>query len=811
MTINNMHIEVTKRNNKTEKINVDKINKSVMRACDGIEDVSASEIVLDAAIQLYDKIKTADIDKALVMSAKSKIEKDPNYSYVAARLLLGCLYKEVFSKSIAQKNFISTYKQKFIDNLKILSADDRLNSELLTKFNLDTLADAIKPERDNKFHYMGIQTLVDRYFLRHNGKLMETPQAFFMRVAMGMSLKEKNPEEWAINFYNEISQFNYMVSTPTLFNSGTKHSQLSSCYLSTMGDSEDGIMGTIHDQARLSKYAGGLGVDVTAVRGSMAKIKGTDGKSSGPIPFLKILNNTVLAFDQGGGKRKGSCAVYMEPWHLDYEAFLDLRKNTGDDRLRCHDLHTASWIPDLFMQKVENNEDWYLFCSGEFPELHEKWGDKFEEAYYQAIELAKAGKVRYKIVNAKELMKKILKAVFETGHPWFTFKDAANRCYMQKDYVIHNTNLCTEIFRHNIQTQYDGGQKTTFGETAVCNLASINLKEHICYDEDKNWFDWAKLAQTVKIAVRGLDNVIDNNYYPIYEAKKSNMAHRPIGLGIMGFADLLHRLQIPYDSDGAVLLAEDIQQFIYYYALKTSCELAQEKGKFETFDRSEWAKGIMHHDLFSAQIPNESLSRANVISSFDIQTLRESIKAYGLRNANVSAIAPTATISYIVGCSQSIEPDFNALFVYSTLSGEFTMINEWFVKRAKELGVWNEHMLHQLKLYNGDVKHLDIPEEIKQEFKVAFDIDYKYLIDCASVRQKWIDMGQSFNLYCNIPSLKRLYDIYIYAWKKGLKSTYYLRSEGASKVEKTTVEGNILQNQCSIEAARRGEVCESCQ
>ena len=1166
-----MQIEVTKRNNKREQIDVDKINKSAQRACEGLTDVSASEIVLDAAIQLHDKIRTADIDKALILSTRSKIEKEPNYSLVAARLLLNCIYKEVFNKSVTQKNLEKVYQTSFIQNIKILAEDGRLNSELLKVFDLDFLSHHLKIERDKKFEYIGIQTLADRYFLRHNDKLMETPQAFFMRVAMGMSLKEKKPEEWAIKFYNELSQFNYMVSTPTLFNSATKHSQLSSCYLSQIGDSEDGIMGTIHDQARLSKYAGGLGVDATPIRGSGAKIKGTDGRSSGPIPFLKILNDTVMAFDQGG-KRNGSCAVYMEPWHIDYEAFLDLRKNTGDDRLRCHDLHTASWIPDLFMQKVEANEDWYMFCPGECPELHESYGEKFNQNYYQCIELAKVNKIRHKIINAKELMRKILKTVFETGHPWFTFKDAANRAYMQKDYIVHDLNLCVEIARHNTCSSYSRGQKTEIGEVAVClakgtkvltkngyinieecngqdvyspfddsnikfeshkyekatlidngirdvfevvtsngqtikatdnhkflvvkskikprknrivplakyewkelkdlkvgdristvinssileyksidneflcagwllgdgwqvesaygvcfggteifardvvikqienwfsnlnsknwkyprfearkdkngvfcwassngewksflqnkfgfethtshfkflskqifsatpnqqasflsglfsadgcvtdnhisytsaskqllkdiqlilrnfgivsritdsyprkryqgilrihgfsnnklfresigfklcpdkeiklnemhdtnvnkssswihteiksveyigkeqvydlqlnnqhtfiantmtvhncNLASINVKEHICYGEDKPWFDWVKLAKTVQTAVRGLDNVIDNNFYPIPEAEKSNMSHRPIGLGLMGFSDLLHRLKIPYDSEGAVTLAEDIQQFIYYYALKTSCELAQEKGKFPTFDNSEWAKGIMHHNLFSAQLPNES--RQFLITEESLNKLSQDIRKYGLRNANVMAIAPTATISYIVGCSQSIEPDFSCLYVYTTLSGQLTMFNKWFVDRMKELNLWNEAFIQELKRNDGDVSKLDIPHDIKEEFKTAFDIDYRYLVDCASVRQKWIDMGQSFNLYIDVPSLKKLYDMYMYSWKKGLKSTYYLRARGASKVEKTTVDGNILQKECSIEAAKRGEVCESC-
>tara|TARA_R110000765_G_scaffold74561_1_gene146183 strand:- start:141 stop:2588 length:2448 start_codon:yes stop_codon:yes gene_type:complete len=808
---------VKKRNGRLEGLNLDKINECAERACEGLEEVSVSEIVLDASLQLYDKIPTQEIDKALILSSRSKIEKEPSYAYVAARLLLTNLYKEVFGESVNSKVFEDQYKKSFIKNIKRLVKVDRLSEELLS-YDLNLLSSYIAPERDKLFKYLGIQTLYDRYFIHIDQRRMETPQAFYMRVAMGLCLKEENKEEKAIEIYKMMSEFRYSPSTPTLFNSGTQRSQLSSCYLSTVDDSIDGIFGTIHGQARLSKYAGGLGVDWTPVRSSGSYIQGTNGNSSGLVPWLKIFNDTLIGVNQGG-KRKGAGCAYLEIWHLDVEDFLELRKNTGDDRRRCHDMNTALWVCDEFMEHVSKEKDWYLFDPSECPDLHETYGNKFSKLYKHYKKMADEGDIKsFTKIPAKDLWKKCLKSLFETGHPWITFKDPSNIRYSNKHAgVVHSSNLCTEILLHTKPTTYHEGEVLQRGETAVCNLASINLANHI----KVRTVDWKKLKETIEVAVRGLDNVIDINFYPTEEARNSNIKNRPIGLGIMGTHDLLHKLGIFYDSKAAVELCDKVQEFISLHAIKTSALLAKERGTYPTFGGSEWDKGNFPIDTF-CELMSERNPRevANDRLSFETleewDSVRDLVSQYGMRNSNVMAIAPTATISYIQGCSQSIEPDYSVLFVYSTLSGEFTMVNEHFVAVAKKLGIWSQALVDALKSVDGDVSSLvDLDDSLKEQFKNAFDVDFHILIEAAAARQKWIDMGQSLNLYNKHESLKYLNDMYLYAWKKGLKTTYYLRSKAATRLEKSTISDTDLKNESIIKEPKTCSTldpgCESCQ
>lgn len=809
-------IKVKKRNGRLEEINLDKINKCVERACQDLSEVSASEVVLDASLQLYNKITTAEIDTALIMSARSKIEKEPNYSYVAARMLLNNLYKEAFGQTVDSNLAHELCKTSFIKNVKILVKEGLLDERMLD-YDLELLSESLDIERDKNFKYLGIQTLYDRYFIHIEGRRMETPQAFYMRVAMGLSLQEENKEEKAIEFYNMMSTFRYSPSTPTLFNSGTRHSQLSSCYLSTVHDSIDGIFGTIHNQARLSKYAGGLGVDWTAIRSTGSYIKGTNGQSSGLIPWLKIFNDTLVGVNQGG-KRKGAGCSYLEPWHIDVEDFLDLRKNTGDDRRRCHDMNTALWVCDEFIKAAQKDSDWYLFDPSEFPELHEKYGDGFSREYRKAKKAADEGKVKsFRVVSAKELWKKMLKSLYETGHPWITFKDPSNIRYSNKhEGVVHSSNLCTEILLHTKATEYEDGEVIEVGETAVCNLASVNLENHV----KVRTLDWKKLQETVEVAVRGLDNVIDINFYPTKEARNSNLRHRPVGLGIMGTHGMLHKLGITYDSQEAIDLCGKIQEFISYYAILTSSKLAKERGHYESYMHSEWSYNNLPIDTYCRLM--NSRDKAKSYKPEDFETLewnkvREHIAGHGMRNSNVMAIAPTATISYIQGCSQSIEPDYSVLFVYSTLSGEFTMINEHFVEAAKKKGIWCQQLIDALKAADGDVMAIDLPEDIQQRFKTAFDVNADSLISAAASRQMWIDMGQSFNLYNKGTSLKYLNDIYTNCWEQGLKTTYYLRSKSATRVEKSTVEETVGEEKVedSLDGIKACAIddpdCESCQ
>ena len=805
-----MDIKIKKRNGRLEDFAVEKINASATRAVGGISDVAASEVVLDAQLQLFDKITTKEIDKALILSAREKIEKEPNYNFVAARLLLNNLYKEVFNEGVDSDVFELQYRKSFILNIKRLVSEGRLDRRLLD-FDLPRLSSSLDLGRDSLFKYLGVQTLYDRYFIRKDGKVMESPQAFWMRVAMGLAIEEDNRDEKAIEFYDIMSQLQYTPSTPTLFNSGTSHSQLSSCYLNTFEDSIDGIFDGAWQEARKSKYAGGLGLDVTPFRSSGSHIEGTNGTSSGLVPWLKIFNDLLVAVNQGG-KRPGAGCAYLEPWHLDYEDFLNLRRNTGDDRLRCHDMNTASWIPDIFMRKVLAKEDWYMFNPSECPDLHELFGERFDERYEFYIREAKAGRIKnFKSVSSKELWKKMLKVLFETSHPWNTFKDACNIRYTnQHEGAVHSSNLCTEITLHTKPSEYHLGQKVQHGETAVCNLGSVNLANHM----HSRGIDYKKLRKTISTAMRMLDNVIDLNFYPTEEARRSNMKHRPVGLGMMGLHDVLHRLNIHFDSDEAVAFNDKLFEEYSRAAISGSSKLAKERGAYSSFEGSLWSKDIFPIDSYNQLMKYRGKSSDNK-ESLDWSECRESVSKYGMRNSNVMAIAPTATIGYINGVEQSIEPNFSTIFVYENKSGNSYIINEHFVNDMKARDLWNTENINLIKSVDGDLSLVNgsIPEEIKAKYKTAFDRDMFKLIECNAARQKWIDQAVSFNLYNKTTSMKYLNDVYMACWEAGLKTTYYLRNRAASKIEKSTSDDEQTEelSSCSIDAMMNGGSCESCQ
>jgi ribonucleoside-diphosphate reductase alpha chain len=807
-----MQIKVKKRNGRLEEFNVEKINASAQRACDLIEDVSASEIVLDAQLQLFDKITTKEIDQALILSAREKIEKEPNYSYAAAGLLLNTLYKECFKEGVDSDTFKLQYRKSFIQNIKKLVKENRLDPRLL-EFDLIKLSESIKIRRDKNLKYLGIQILYDRYFIRLDGKIMEAPQSFYMRVAMGLAINEKNKNEKAIEFYDLLSKQLYTSSTPTLFNSGTTHSQLSSCYLNTFDDSIDGIFDGAWQEARKSKYAGGLGLDVTPFRSTGSHIQGTNGISSGLIPWLKIYNDLLVAVNQGG-KRPGAGCAYLEPWHLDFEDFLNLRRNTGDDRLRCHDMNTASWIPDEFMRRVKNEDTWYFFDPND-SDLHDSFGEEFDKKYNELCQKAEEGLIKnYRTTPAKELWKKMLKVLFETSHPWCTFKDPCNIRYTnQHAGTVRSSNLCTEITLHTKPSKYKEGEKTEIGETAVCNLGSINILNHL---DSNGEIDFDKLKKSIHTAVRMLDNVIDINFYPTKESSNSNLKNRPIGLGVMGIHDVLHAKNISIDSDEAVEWNNYFFEFYSREAILASSNLAKERGSYENYQGSLWSQNILPIDSWN-NLHKYRKSDAGKGESLNWSEVRNSIKSNGMRNSNVMAIAPTATIGYINGVEQSIEPNFSVLFVYENKSGNFYITNPHFVKDMKERGLWNAEMAALVKSCDGDLSLLNgsIPEDIKEKYKTAFDRDMFKLIESNAARQKWIDQAISFNLYNKTTSLKYLNDIYVASWKAGLKTTYYLRNRAASKVEKSTSSEQTSATKepqaCSIEAMKNGEICESCQ
>lgn len=746
--------------------------------CKDLESLVSSKDLLEATLaNFYDGIKEEEVDTSHLMASRSKIEKEPAYAKVTARLLLDSLYRE----SVGIKTSHPELKQKHTDYfqwyIKHGISIDRIGKELLG-FDLEKLGNHMDLSRDDLFSYLGLQTLYDRYFIHENQRRLETPQIFWMRVSMGLALLEEKKEERAMEFYDLLSQFNYTTATPTLFNSGTTHSQLSSCYLSTVMDDLHHIFKVIADDAQLSKWAGGIGNDWTNVRATGSLIKGTNGFSQGIIPFLKVANDTAVAVNQGG-KRKGAMCAYLETWHLDIEDFLELRKNTGDDRRRTHDMNTANWIPDLFMQRVVRKEHWTLFSPCDVPDLHDLYGKAFEKKYVEYEKKAEEGSLKlFKKVEANDLWRKMLSMLFETGHPWITFKDPSNiRSPQDHVGVVHSSNLCTEIMLNSSEH-----------ETAVCNLGSINLAAHVT----KEGLDEQKLAKTIKTAIRMLDNVVDINFYPTAEAKRSNLNHRPVGMGIMGFQDALYIQQISYASHEAVEFADRCQEMISYYAILYSSELSKERGPYPSYKGSKWDRGHLPIDtLYLLQEERGEEIEVDKTARMNWDIVRESIKKYGIRNSNTMAIAPTATIANIIGVTPSIEPAYKHLFVKSNLSGEFTTINTHLVEELKKLNIWDDQMVDDLKYFDGCLNEIErIPEKIKNIYLTAFDIDPDWIIECAARRQKWIDMGQSLNLYLAEASGKKLDLMYKMAWRKGIKSTYYLRTLGATQIEKSTTDIN---------------------
>ncbi|MBP9841124.1 MAG: ribonucleoside-diphosphate reductase subunit alpha [Simkaniaceae bacterium] len=784
--------------------------------CRNLKEVSATELFEASLLNFYEGMKEHEIDTAHIMATKSKIEFEPTYSKVAARLLVNILYRESVGIGANHPQLEEKHRAYFSEYLHHGIKIHRLSPKLLD-FDLDLLSKALKLERDDEFLYLGLQTLYDRYFIHDEGRRLETPQIFFMRVAMGLSLNEENKNEKAIEFYDILSTFHYMASTPTLFNAGTLHSQLSSCYLSTTMDDLHHIFKIIADDAQLSKWAGGLGNDWTNVRATGASIKGTNGESQGIIPFLKVANDTAVAVNQGG-KRKGAMCAYLETWHLDIEDFLELRKNTGDERRRTHDMNTANWIPDLFMKRLHESGTWTLFSPDEVRDLHDLYGMAFETRYVEYEKMALEGKLRrFKQVEALDLWRKMLSMLFETGHPWITFKDPSNiRSPQDHMGVVHSSNLCTEILLN-----------TSIDETAVCNLGSINLAMHMTNGR----LDEAKLSKTVKTAIRMLDNVIDINFYPIEEARNSNLKHRPIGLGIMGFQDALYMQGVSYASHEAVEFADASMEMISYYAILASTELAKERGSYTSYKGSKWDRGLLPIDTVPlVEKERGGYYEVDRATRMDWKKVRAAIKQHGMRNSNTMAIAPTATIANIVGVTSSIEPTYKNLYAKSNLSGEFTVPNTHLIQALKKEGLWDADMLDDLKYFDGVLTEIKrIPDTLKNQFLTCFEVAPEWIIECASRRQKWIDMGQSLNLYLFSPSGKKLDTMYRLAWLKGLKTTYYLRSLGATQIEKSTTDINKrgfqprwmknespsariqVQRTAKPTSTQTEEGCESCQ
>jgi ribonucleoside-diphosphate reductase alpha chain len=781
-----------------------RLQRVVEAACEGLAD-AAPDAILEATLRdLYDGVPMEEVRKSAVLAARALIEKDPAYSFVTARLLLDTVRLEVLGEPASQADMETRYATYFPAFVERGIAAELLDPEL-AKFDLARLGKALQARRDLQFGYLGLQTLYDRYFLHSGGQRIELPQAFFMRVAMGLALREKDREARAIEFYHVLSSFDFMSSTPTLFNSGTLRSQLSSCYLTTVSDDLTGIYDAIKENALLAKYAGGLGNDWTPVRALGSHIKGTNGKSQGVVPFLKVVNDTAVAVNQGG-KRKGAVCSYLEVWHLDIEEFLELRKNTGDDRRRTHDMNTANWIPDLFMKRVMQGAEWTLFSPSDARDLHDKFGRAFEEAYLRYEDKAARGELRlHKKVPALQLWRKMLSMLFETGHPWITFKDPCNlRSPQQHAGVVHSSNLCTEI---TLNTSGD--------EIAVCNLGSINLVAHLT----DNGLDFEKIKRTIATAMRMLDNVIDINYYAVDKARNSNLRHRPVGLGIMGFQDCLHKLRLSYASQEAVEFADRSMEMVAYAAYWASTELAAERGRYATFPGSLWDRGVLPQDtldILSAERGGYvELDRS---SALDWEPLRARIKKHGMRNSNCLAIAPTATIANIVGVSASIEPTYQNLFVKSNLSGEFTVVNDYLVGDLKRAGLWDEVMIADLKYFDGNLARIDrAPAALRKLYATAFEVEPKWLVECAARRQKWIDQSQSLNIYMAGASGKKLDETYKLAWIRGLKTTYYLRALGATHAEKSTSKAGEL-NAVSMESAEPAKMCaidkpdcEACQ
>ena len=767
------------RDGRLENLDFERLRGQIHSACEGFGDVcSPEDLVNDIEKQFYNRITPGEIARSMVYAARTRIERDPAYDRIASRLTLKIIYREALGDDAEGEELSQLCLQKFESFIDRGIAAQRLAPEM-ADFDLQKLAAALDVGRDSLFPYLGLQTIYDRYLLHIDNVRIETPQYFWMRVAMGLAIQEgERRTERAIEFYEILSSFRFTSATPTLFNSGTCHPQLSSCYLSTVMDDLDHIFKSISDNAKLSKWAGGLGNDWTNIRATNAHIKGTNGSSQGVIPFLKVVSDTAVAVNQGG-KRKGAVCSYLESWHLDIEEFLDLRKNTGDDRRRTHDMHTANWIPDLFMKRVEADGQWTLFSPDEVPDLHDSYGREFEEKYEAYEAQARNGQINlFRVVQAKDLWRKMLTRLFETGHAWITFKDPSNiRSPQDHKGVVHSSNLCTEILLN-----------TSREETAVCNLGSINLLNHITDGQ----LDHEKLRETIRVAVRMLDNVIDINYYPTDEARTSNRRHRPVGLGLMGFQDALAASGISYASQEAVEFADRSMEAISYYSILASSQLAAERGTYATYKGSKWDRGMLPIDTVALLEEQRGVPvEMDSASTMDWDVVRQSVAENGMRNSNVMAIAPTATISTIIGVTQSIEPTYKHLFVKSNLSGEFVQLNVNLVRELKERNLWNKDMLEAIKYYDGSLGRIEgLPEDIKGRYATAFEIEPKWLIECASRRQKWIDMGQSLNLYMSQPSGRKLDDMYRLAWRTGLKTTYYLRSLGATTIEKSTVDIN---------------------
>ncbi len=798
----------------TRPLDVPRITALVESACAGLGRDVGAQPILDAMYRdLYEGVPIEEVRKSLVLAARGLIEQDPGYSYVTARLLLHTLRLETLGEEATQEDMATryaTYLPQFI--AKGVAAE--LLDERLAGYDLKALGAAIDAQRDLKFTYLGLQILYDRYFLHIGGQRIELPQIFFMRVAMGLALNEPEGqrEARAIEFYNVLSSFDFMSSTPTLFNSGTRRAQLASCYLTTVSDDLDGIYEAIKENAMLQKYAGGIGNDWTPVRALGAYIKGTNGKSQGVVPFLKVVNDTAVAVNQGG-KRKGAVCSYLESWHLDIEEFLELRKNTGDDRRRTHDMNTANWVPDLFMKRVMENGNWTLFSPSDVPDLHEKFGKAFEKAYVEYEAKCVRGEMKlYKTIPANQLWRKMLTMLFETGHPWITFKDPCNlRSPQQHVGVVHSSNLCTEI---TLNTGAD--------EIAVCNLGSVNMPAHL--DMSTGRLDMEKLKRTIGTAMRMLDNVIDLNFYNVNKARNSNFKHRPVGLGIMGFQDCLHMLRVPYGSPAAVDFADRSMEQVAYTAFSASADLAEERGPYSTFKGSLWDRGILPLD--SVKLLAEERGGyldCEMSATLDWTGLRGRIQRVGMRNSNCLAIAPTATIANITGLSQCIEPTYQNLYVKSNLSGEFTVVNEFLVRDLKKLNLWDEVMIADLKYFDGSLARIDrVPPDVRALYATAFEMDASWLVECAARRQKWVDQSQSLNIYMAGASGKKLDDTYKLAWVRGLKTTYYLRTLGATSTEKSTSKAGQL-NAVSSDGRATGESeqpkacsildpeCESCQ
>jgi len=769
-------LTAVKRDGRTVLFSIKKTEAAIERAAAGLgEPVEVDRVLRELINNVYDGVPTSQVENALILAAAAFIERDPGYSRLAARLLLQKLYKEVIGESTSEATQDRRYREAFRRNLKLGVQEGYYDSRLL-EFDLEMLANRLRLERDDEFQYLGIQTLYDRYFIHHGGAVIELPQAFWMRVAMGLAIAEPDRNQRALEFYDLMSTLRYVPSTPTLFHAGTPHPQLSSCYLTTVEDDLGHIFKSLGDNAQLSKWSGGIGNDWSNIRATGSPINSTHVESQGVVPFLKIANDVTMAINRSG-KRRGATCAYLETWHYDIEDFLDLRRNTGDERRRTHDMNTANWIPDLFMKRVEADAAWTLFSPNEVPDLHHLYGREFERRYEEYEARAAAGEIRlFKTVEARALWRKMLTMLFETGHPWITFKDACNvRSPQDHVGVIHSSNLCTEITLN-----------TSAEETAVCNLGSVNLARHM----RDGALDEALLAATVETAVRMLDNVIDINFYPTVEARNSNLRHRPVGLGVMGFQDALYAMELPFESDEALAFADRSMELVAHHAILASSKLAQERGAYPSYEGSKWERGILPFDtldlLQEERGVEVEVSRAQHL---DWAPVREHIRQHGMRNSNTMAIAPTATISNISGCFPCIEPIYKNIYVKANISGEFTVANAYLVEDLKKLGLWDESMLDQLKYNDGSVQRIEsIPQPLRERYKEAFEIDPVWAVRVSAARGKWIDQSQSHNVFMHGTSGKLLDTIYRTAWRSGLKTTYYLRTLAASQIEKSTLD-----------------------